>query len=354
MNNVIATADRFYTGFARRLGCGQDAFLLIIRLYWGWQLAGAGWGKLTNIAATARYFAEIGIPLPTANAVLSGCGELFGGIFLLVGLASRVTALVLVINMLVALLTAHLDEARAVLTAPAMLITAPPFTHLLVSLIVLLFGPGYLAVDTLIRRYVWRKYPAPVADVTTIASPSAHDVTRRQMGQWAIAAIGGLVAGAWLRGLGVTPGGQPMAGPKANEVAGGAFDLTSATARAALAAADAGAAEGLQPSLLVTTEAHICCGLNTCKGKAKGGGNACAGQGTCAIAESHVCQGQNVCKGQGGCGEHPGENTCKAQGACAVPLKKKTWDKARQRFEDLASKIGAAVGKPPADCPKGA
>ena len=350
MTNTIAIADRLYTGFARRLAYGQDGFLLLIRLYWGWQLAGAGWGKLTNVAATARYFAEIGIPMPTANAVLSGCGEFFGGLFLLLGLASRATALVLVINMLVALLTAHLDEARAVLTAPAKLITAPPFTHLLVSLIVLLFGPGYLALDTLVRRYVSRKFPAAVADAPVVTEPSVREVTRRQMGQWAVAAVGGLVAGAWLRGLAVSSGGQPMAGPKANEVAGGAFNLTPD----AIQAMDAGAAEGLQPSLVLTTEAHICCGLNTCKGKAKGGGNACAGQGRCAIAEVHVCQGQNDCKGQGGCGEHPGENTCKAKGACAVPLKKKTWDKARQRFEELAAKIGAAVGKPPADCPKGA
>ena len=49
----------------------------------------------------------------------------------------------------------------------------------------------------------------------------------------------------------------------------------------------------------------------------------------------HGCDGLNSCKGQGGCGEHPGQNQCKGQGACAVTLKDKTWQKARDKFEEL-------------------
>src|SRR5262245_28971555 len=98
MKHLIAAIDRNSAVAARRLAFGQDAFLLLIRLYWGWQLAGAGWSKLTNVAAAARFFAEIGIPLPTASAVLSGTGELAGGLLLLAGLASRAAALVLAVN----------------------------------------------------------------------------------------------------------------------------------------------------------------------------------------------------------------------------------------------------------------
>jgi hypothetical protein len=62
----------------------------------------------------------------------------------------------------------------------------------------------------------------------------------------------------------------------------------------------------------------------------------------------HDCKGQNTCKGQGGCGETPGENACKGQGSCAVPLKDKTWAKARANFEAAMKKAGKEVGPAPA------
>src|SRR5690348_18321659 len=70
------------------------------------------------------------------------------------------------------------------------------------------------------------------------------------------------------------------------------------------------------PSLLLG-EKHVCRGLNTCKGKAKGGDNSCAGMGNCATMDAHSC------KGQGGCGEYVGQNSCKGHGGCDVSLKKK-------------------------------
>ena len=78
------------------------------------------------------------------------------------------------------------------------------------------------------------------------------------------------------------------------------------------------------------TEPHICCGLNTCKGKDKSKKSACAGQGTCHTAKKHDCKGYNVCKGEGGCGSNPGMNACKGKGDCAVPLSEKTWKIARR------------------------
>ena len=92
---------------------------------------------------------------------------------------------------------------------------------------------------------------------------------------------------------------------------------------------------------------HTCRGLNTCKGKGKGGDNACAGQGKCAIADAHSCHGKNACKGQGGCGESAAQNACKGTGECAVPLKGKTWEKARKAFEAVMKKAGKTVGAAP-------
>jgi hypothetical protein len=94
-------------------------------------------------------------------------------------------------------------------------------------------------------------------------------------------------------------------------------------------------------------EPHVCRGLNTCKGKGKGGKNDCAGTSACATAKAHTCGGDNDCRGLGGCGEHPGENKCKGMGDCHVPLQDDAWAKARKRFEELMTKEGKKVGAAP-------
>src|SRR5579859_1554352 len=100
------------------------------------------------------------------------------------------------------------------------------------------------------------------------------------------------------------------------------------------------------PALLLQ-EKHVCRGLNTCKGKGKGGDNSCSGTGKCAIAEAHSCKGDNACKGQGGCGEYAGQNSCKHTGDCSVPLEDKTWKKARKAFEAQMKKAGKTFGEAP-------
>ena len=94
-------------------------------------------------------------------------------------------------------------------------------------------------------------------------------------------------------------------------------------------------------------EPHVCRGLNTCKGKGKGGKNDCAGMSECATAKAHTCSADNACRGLGGCGAMPGENNCKGMGECAVPLSEKAWKTARKRFEDLMAKDGKKVGPAP-------
>jgi hypothetical protein len=105
-------------------------------------------------------------------------------------------------------------------------------------------------------------------------------------------------------------------------------------------------AEAHDPSLLLG-EKHVCRGLNTCKGKGKGGDNSCAGMGNCATADAHSCKGENACKGQGGCGEYAGQNSCKGHGSCEVPLKKKTWKAARKAFEMQMKAAGKTFGEAP-------
>lgn len=107
------------------------------------------------------------------------------------------------------------------------------------------------------------------------------------------------------------------------------------------------AEQGQHDPELLLQEKHVCRGLNTCKGKGKGGDNSCAGMGNCALADTHACKGDNACKGQGGCGEYPGQNSCKGLGSCEVPLKKKTWKTARKAFEAQMKKAGKTFGDAP-------
>jgi putative oxidoreductase len=130
----------------------QTPFLLFVRLYWGWQLIQSGWGKLHHLDRVTEFFTTIGLPMPGQMAVAISCLEFFGGIFLAIGLLSRLTALALTINMIMAYVTADRDALRSIFSDPDKFYAAAPYTFLVASLIILLFGPGKIALDTLLDR----------------------------------------------------------------------------------------------------------------------------------------------------------------------------------------------------------
>jgi len=132
---------------------------------------------------------------------------------------------------------------------------------------------------------------------------SNREIDRRTFNQLTAAALGGIAAGS-IAGCGSD---KPAAKP---DKGGVADDKTAAVA-----------------------EVHLCRGLNDCKGKGKGGDNACRGQGACATAAEHECGGKNECKGLGGCGPKAGENECKEQGGCHVPLMPGAWKKLHDKLE---------------------
>jgi putative oxidoreductase len=71
----------------------QSPFLLLLRLYFFWQLFLTGKGKLANIGKVSEFFASLGIPLPTLNAYFVGSLECFGSLLLIIGLGSQPLAL---------------------------------------------------------------------------------------------------------------------------------------------------------------------------------------------------------------------------------------------------------------------
>lgn len=152
MNSITRTFAQAYGGFSRVASRAQSPLLLFVRLYWGYQFMDAGWEKLHDLAHVTQYFTSLGIPAPGPTALFVSCVEFFGGLLLMVGLASRLTGLVLTGDMLVAYVTAERPALLDVFSDPGTFYQALPFTFLLAAVLVLIFGPGWFAFDTLIAR----------------------------------------------------------------------------------------------------------------------------------------------------------------------------------------------------------
>ena len=146
----MQTLTNLYRLLIRVANSLQSPFLLAIRLYWGWQFAQTGWGKLGDINKVIHFFTSLGIPAPALNAWFVSGLELAGGILLILGLGSRLIALPLVIDMIVAYITADHEALLQFFSDPDKFYAAAPFTFLFASLIVLIFGPGKFSLDALL------------------------------------------------------------------------------------------------------------------------------------------------------------------------------------------------------------
>ncbi|MDY6978661.1 MAG: DoxX family protein [Pseudomonadota bacterium] len=84
---------------------------LLLRLFLAPIFILAGYGKLSALDNTAYYFGEIlGLPAPMLMALLAGAAEFFGGIAILIGLATRWFAIPLMFTMIMAAATAHWEN----------------------------------------------------------------------------------------------------------------------------------------------------------------------------------------------------------------------------------------------------
>ena len=152
LNNLTARSYEIYCNTADLL---KSPFLLAVRLYWGWQLMQSGWGKLHNIAGVTEFFTSLGLPAPRFTAIAISNLELFGGALLALGLGSRIIGLVLSVNMLVAYITANREALTSVFSDPGKFYNADPFTFLMASLIVFIFGAGSVSLDRLLQSKIF-------------------------------------------------------------------------------------------------------------------------------------------------------------------------------------------------------
>ena len=131
--------------------------LLAVRLYWGWQFAQTGWGKLHNQAKVVDFFTSLNIPFPALNAHFVSGLEFFGGILLILGLFSRPIAFLLSCSMFVAFWTAEREAFLAIFSDSEKFYKADAYTFLAAAILIFAFGPGRFSLDALIASK-YRQY----------------------------------------------------------------------------------------------------------------------------------------------------------------------------------------------------
>jgi len=145
--SILRRLSGLYCRFKHYAARLDSPFLLLVRLYWGWQFMQTGWGKLHNLPHVQEFFASLGIPAPGLMAPAIASLEFFGGMLLILGLATRLTGFLLACNMFTAYLTADREALGSIFHDPGKFYNADPFTFLFASLMVLIFGAGFFSLD---------------------------------------------------------------------------------------------------------------------------------------------------------------------------------------------------------------
>ena len=167
MRRLISNIHAVHGWFTRARNLLQSLLLLLIRLYWGWQFMQDGWGKLTHLDKVTQFFASLNLPLPGPAAFMVASIELVGGFLFTFGIFTRLTSLVLFMNMTVAYLSVPDDRTNLlhIFSNPSDFYGATPYTYWFAALLILIFGPGFFAADTILG-YFARKRPSTLSNGT--------------------------------------------------------------------------------------------------------------------------------------------------------------------------------------------
>lgn len=138
----------------------QSIFVFILRIMCGHEFLLAGWAKLTDPEKTVAFFESLNISFSIANTYIIDGLEFAGGILLMIGLASRLFAISLSIVMLAAFGATHkhIFDGLNVFYEPFFFIKEEPFPYLIICLIVLVYGPGKIALDALIKKRLLSRF----------------------------------------------------------------------------------------------------------------------------------------------------------------------------------------------------
>jgi len=142
--NLIATLLYDLPGaIARRLAWLAP---LIARLSIGWVFVATGWGKLHNLQGIIDYFTQLGIPYPQYQAPFASANEFVCGLLVLVGLATRIASIPLIIVMFVAIKTAQWGNIDSL----SSFFGLTEWAYVAIFAWLAIAGPGPVSLDRLI------------------------------------------------------------------------------------------------------------------------------------------------------------------------------------------------------------
>ncbi|HEY6483479.1 MAG TPA: DoxX family protein [Steroidobacteraceae bacterium] len=121
---------------------------LFARITVGWVFLWSGWGKLHDLPQITANFVGWGIPFAHFFTPLTAGIEFFGGLFLLLGLLTRISAGALGVTMIVAIRAAKWADVDSLET----LLGFDEVAYLALFVWLAIAGPGALALDSLIMH----------------------------------------------------------------------------------------------------------------------------------------------------------------------------------------------------------
>jgi len=129
----------------------------LTRLVIGWVFLQSGWGKLHSLEKVTAFFTQLGIPAPAFQARLVACTELVCGALILVGLATRIATIPLMITMAVALMTALKSDIHGL----SDLFGVSEFLYIALLAWLGVYGAGPLSLDRIIAGKLDGGTPRP-------------------------------------------------------------------------------------------------------------------------------------------------------------------------------------------------
>ena len=121
---------------------------LLARITVGWVFLWSGWGKLQNLPAITENFISWGIPFPQLLTPFVSGVECVGGLFLLLGLMTRISAGALAVTMIVAIRSAKWDQVDSL----EALLGFDESAYFAIFTWLAIAGAGALSLDHLIGR----------------------------------------------------------------------------------------------------------------------------------------------------------------------------------------------------------
>jgi putative oxidoreductase len=139
-----------------RLNIGDSRILmtfgpLIIRVVLGPLFIINGWPKLVNLEQTQGFFDMMG--LPADLALLIGVLEVVGGLFLILGLLTRIVALLFAIEMISAFIIVNISNVVVLPEGYELGLLSIPILFMAISISLMLTGPGRFSIEwNIIKR----------------------------------------------------------------------------------------------------------------------------------------------------------------------------------------------------------